>query len=106
MTSEALTLHIHLQMKNPATERGCVMFCAVRTTIRIAWLITGTLLVARVIKSLLDWILWHETSDTLRLPGRYFSFVPCLNAAALLAVSFALVVTCAWWIERRLEPRR
>jgi hypothetical protein len=68
--------------------------------LRIAWLIAGTLLVARLSKSRLDWLLWHIVGDTLRVPSwKPFPFVPYLNAATLLAVSFAIVATWAWLIE-------
>jgi len=83
-----------------------VWFCAVRTTIRIAWLIAGTLLVARLAKAVIGLILWYGFGTTLWLPGRAFSFVPYLNGAALLSASFAIVSTCSWWIERRwFRPR-
>jgi membrane protein implicated in regulation of membrane protease activity len=74
-----------------------------KTTIRIAWLVAGTLLVARLAKAIIGYILWYGFGTTLWLPGRAFSFVPYLNGAALLAVSFAIVATCDWWIERRFR---
>lgn len=70
--------------------------------LRISWLIAGTLLVARLAKILVDVILWYVIrTSTLSVPQAPFSFVRYLNAAALLAVSFAIVSTCAWLIERR-----
>jgi len=81
------------------------MFCAVRTTIRIAWLIAATLLIARalafVIIAVRELLGWYGLS----LPGRPYPFTPWLNAAALLATSFAIVATCAWLIEERFVPR-
>lgn len=74
-----------------------------KTTIRIAWLIAGTFLVARLGESLIDSFLWHLTGHNFRVPRAYGfpSFESCLNAAALLSVSFAIVSTCSWLIERR-----
>jgi len=69
--------------------------------LRIAWLIAGTLLVARIAKALIGVMLWYGFGATLWLPGRSFSFIPYLNAATLLAVSFAFVSTCEWLIRRR-----
>jgi len=77
-----------------------------KSLVRVSWLIAGTLLIARLAKSLLDWILWHLVGDTLRVPGRSFSFTPYLNGAALLAVSFAIVASCDWLIERRFSRSR
>ena len=88
--------------ETPPSGGVCVMFCAVRTTIRIAWLIAGTLLVARLAKAVIGYILWYGFDTTFWLPGRVFVFVPYLNAAALLAASFAIVVSCSVLIERRL----
>ena len=80
-----------------------IEFATVRL-LRISWLIAATLIVTRLARSLVNWILWHLIGDTLWLPGRSFSFVPCLNGAALLAVSFATVATCDWLIQRRFGP--
>ncbi|MGA3319124.1 MAG: hypothetical protein ABSC64_22130 [Candidatus Korobacteraceae bacterium] len=66
-------------------------------------MIAGTLLVARIAKAVIGYILWYGFGDTLWLPGRSFSFVPYLNGAALLAVSFAIVATCEWLIEPRFS---
>jgi membrane protein implicated in regulation of membrane protease activity len=99
-------------MKNPAIWRACVMLSlqvqtdCMKNTTRIAWLIAGTLLVARLAKAVIGYILWYGFDETtFWLPGRVFSFVPCLNGAALLAVSFAIVATCSTLLERRLASR-
>jgi hypothetical protein len=74
--------------------------------VRTAWLIAATLLVARLGKSLLDVILWYVIrTGTLSLPRAPFYFVQYLNAAALVSVSFAIVATCDWLIERRFTKR-
>jgi hypothetical protein len=91
--------------EEPACWRAYVYNVFMRF-LRIAWLIAGTLLVARITKALLGYILWYGFDTTLWLPGRSFAFVPYLNGAALLAVSFALVSTCAWLIERRFSATR
>ena len=62
-----------------------------RSMVRISWLIAGTLLVARIAVSVVDALLWHLTGWSFRLPRSPFAFIPLLNAAALLATSFAIV---------------
>lgn len=81
-------------------------FCAVRTTIRIAWLIASSLLLARALEFVIDAVRDALGWYGLRLPGRPYPFTAWLNAAALLATSFAIVVTCAWLIERRFGATR
>jgi hypothetical protein len=75
---------------------------ALKSIVRISWLIAGTLLVCRIAESVVDGLLRHLMGTSLRLPRAPFSFIQYLNAAALLAVSFAIVATCGQSIERRL----
>lgn len=82
-----------------------VSFCAVRTTVRIAWLVAASLLLARAVESIIDAVRHVLGWYIFSLPGRPYPFTPWLNAAALLATSFAIVATCAWLIEERLIPR-
>jgi len=74
-------------------------------TVRIAWLIAATLLLARVaewvIDALRELLGWYHLS----LPGRPYPFTSYLNAATLLATSFALVCTAAQFIEGRFASR-
>lgn len=85
------------------SARFVLWFCAVRTTIRVAWLIAATLLLARIAESVINELRYAIGWYGLNLPGRPYAFTPCLNAAALLATSFAVVVTCAGVIERRVS---
>jgi len=77
-----------------------------KSLVRISWLIAVTLLVSRATLSLVDAALWHLMEVNFRLPRAPFAFVPYLNAAALLSVSFAIVATCAWLIEHRFTKGR
>jgi len=72
--------------------------------VRISWLIAGTLLLARAAGAVVDAVLWHLGGVNFRLPR--YPFIPYLHAAALLSVSFAVVSTCGWLIERRQGNRR
>ncbi len=74
-----------------------------KPSIHVSWLIAATLLVARAAGALVDALLWHLGGVNLRLPR--YPFIPYLNAAALLATSFAIGVTGAWVIERRFTNR-
>jgi len=64
-------------MKTHAVRRGFVLwFCAVRTAVRIAWLIAASLLLARVVElginAMRQVLGWYS----LNLPGRPYPFTP------------------------------
>jgi len=79
-----------------------------KATVRISWLIAGTLVVSRLLAALANEIVYsfYHGYSHLALPRGDFSFVPWLNAIVLLSVSFAIVSTCGWLIERRFAKPR
>ena len=72
--------------------------------VRTSWLIAATLLASRIGFSLINAILWHLTLRNKLLVPRIppFMFLPYLNAATLLSVSFASDIIC----EKRTETVR
>ena len=67
-------------------------------TIRVAWLIAGTCALSRFAILVIDSLMWHITAVNFRPISR--PMIAYLNLATLLSLSFAVVSTCVWMIER------
>ena len=69
-----------------------------RTALRISWLVTASLILTRLLIYPIDGIMWHLLGENFWLP-RYLKGP--WNAATLLSLSVAMVLTAAYLIERR-----
>jgi hypothetical protein len=67
-----------------------------KNTVRIAWMVAGTLILTRIFVAIIDGVLWYLVQTNFRLSTLT---IRGLNLTSLVAFSFAVASTGAWWIE-------